>query len=236
MVARKIGENRHGKRASPQTVHRERVRTGFEDRVRASGANHVRQKTLQVERFRSGVGRGARFAHQAMANRAEQADFTARGAKNRVHQIGRRRLAVGPGHANEFQHLGGTPKIICRGDGQRLARIRQLGSTEIRGKRLGTRLLAGNGDGSPRNGIRDKLIPVGFFSADGNKQRARLHFAAVIGEFERFPDRHALLRPVHVRCRAAISQAAWDHAPRRALFFCAALSLCSATLTAFALT
>ena len=162
MVARKIRENCHRKRASPQTVHRERMRTGFENGVRASGADHVRQKALQVERFRSGVGRGARLAHQPMANRAEQADFATRGAENRVHQVGRRRLAVCPGHANELQNLGGMPKIICRGDCQCLARVRDLDPGKFRGNCPGHWLLAGDGDRSARDGVGTNLLPSVF--------------------------------------------------------------------------
>ncbi len=109
MVAREIRENRHRERASPQTVHRQRVRTGFEHRVRASRANNFRQIFLQIERFRSGVRRGQRLAHQAVADRAQQADFAARRAQNRIHQISGRGLAVCPGHANEFQHFRGAP-------------------------------------------------------------------------------------------------------------------------------
>ncbi len=71
VVAREVRENRHGKGASPQTVQGQRVRTGLEHGMGASGADHVGQRILQVERFRSRVDRRARLTHQTVGDRAE---------------------------------------------------------------------------------------------------------------------------------------------------------------------
>ena len=149
----------------------------------ASRPNHVRKEALQVERFRSGIGRRARVAHQAMTNRAEQANFTARRAKNRVDQIGRGCLSVCPGHANEFQNFSGASEIVCRGDGQRFPCVGNPNPGEIGRDRSRVRLLAGNGDCSAGDGIGNKIIPVRFFAANSNKKSPRLYLAAVVSDF-----------------------------------------------------
>ena len=59
MVTCKICEYSHRERASPQAVQRQRMRTGFKYRVRASRANDFGEVLLKIERFgRGSLARG----------------------------------------------------------------------------------------------------------------------------------------------------------------------------------
>ncbi len=72
MIAREIRENRDREMAAPQAVHCQRVRTGFQHRVRAARIADFREHLLQIERLGRGVHRRAAAPRRLIAGGADR--------------------------------------------------------------------------------------------------------------------------------------------------------------------
>src|SRR4029077_8068418 len=109
MIARQIGENGNGKAAAPKTIEGQRVRTAFQNRVRAARPDDFGKETLQIERFgRGGSGRIG-FERRAIFDGAEKTAPQTGGADDRIEQKTRGGLAIRSGNSSELQLVGGTP-------------------------------------------------------------------------------------------------------------------------------
>ena len=71
VVAGQIREDRGGKAATPQTVLRQRMGTGFQYGVGATRVHHFGKKSLQLERLRRGGGGRAGLKRRAIGDGAE---------------------------------------------------------------------------------------------------------------------------------------------------------------------
>ena len=234
MIAGEICENRHGERAAPQTVHGQRMGTRFKHRVRAAGANDFSEVSLQIQRFGRGVRRRTNFSAQPVAYGAKQPGLAARRAQDRIHKIRNGGFAVRPSDADKLQNFRGTAIEIRSGNRQGLSRVSHLNPRKLRGKRSGIRQLAHHGNRAAGQGVGHKFIAVGFFSADGNEQRAGFHGAAVIGN-----GRDLQVAVCGCRARSTPRRSLARRTAARAVpadVICASLSTWSATLTAFVLT
>ena len=126
------------------------------------------------------VGRGTSLRGRAMANRAEQAAVPAGGGKYRIDQEAGRGLAVGAGDGDRAADApAGRPKKFAA-----------ITASALRASSTRTQLtsgIAGGGGSSltiamaPRgDGVGSVMIAVGGFATNGNKERTRDGFAAVV--------------------------------------------------------
>ncbi len=116
-------------------------------------------------------------------NRAEEPGFRSRSLDDSVDERGCRGLAVRAGHRYELERLGRVPEEICRGDSQRLARMRHANPSHARRYRRRRHIFAGNGHCSTRHRVADKSVSVRLGPMQRKKQRAWLHLARIANHF-----------------------------------------------------
>ena len=85
----------------------ERVRTDFHRYPPATRAQHLAHHLLDLHRFRRRTRRGNNALADLILHRAQQSGADARLLQDGFDHEGRRRFAVGAGHANDFQLLRG---------------------------------------------------------------------------------------------------------------------------------
>src|SRR5713101_12989 len=102
MVARQIREDGRSKAAAPETIESERMRTAFQNRMRAARPNDFGKEALQVERFGRGGFRGISFEWGAVFDRAEEPTAQTGGVNDGVQKKARGGLAVCSGDSDEL--------------------------------------------------------------------------------------------------------------------------------------
>jgi hypothetical protein len=102
VVARDVGQHRGRKADVVDALQRQRVRGDFHRDGRRAGGAHLRQQRVQVERQRGRVSqRPGRVVAKRPAQRSDHAARDPRGLEHVADQVGRRRLPVGPGDADD---------------------------------------------------------------------------------------------------------------------------------------
>ena len=172
MLARQVRKNRGGKMATPQAVHRQRVRTRFEHRKLPTRIANLRKKALQVHRFRRGVRRGIFAERRVISDRSEKAGFCAGSLHDGIHQRSRRGFPIRTGHRHQLQRIRRMPEKVCRCDGERFARFTHLNPGYAR------RNIAGAGaslaiTAAPRETASCRKVFPSAFAPCNAKNRAR---------------------------------------------------------------
>src|SRR5260370_1396521 len=106
------------------------------------------------------------------------------------------------------RHFGGTSEIIRRHRSQCLARVRNFDPRKFSWNRLRPGLLAQDCNSPARHRIGHKLVTVRFLPVYGDKQRARSHFAAVVGDL-RDPQIAVLRCPIRLDAPQQSHQPDW---------------------------
>src|SRR5260370_20880303 len=97
------------------------MRACYKYAVAPAGIADLGQKSLQVHRFRCGVGRRIIAERRVVGNRAEEAGLRARSLDDGVDERGRRGLAVGARHRYELERRDWMPEEISGGEGPPLS-------------------------------------------------------------------------------------------------------------------
>ena len=172
--------------ASPEPVHRQRMRAGFEHCVRSTGIANLRKKSLEVHRFRCRIWRWIVPERRVIRDRSEQAGLRPGGLHDRIHDRSSGRLSVRAGHRNELQRVRGMPQEIRCGDRQRLARFSNLNPHHTRRNPAGSWLFARNGHRASLEGVLNELVSVCLGPVQGKKKRARPHLPRITGHLMNF--------------------------------------------------
>ena len=123
VLAAEVGEHGHVEADPPDPLQVERVGGNLHQAVGHARVEHVLQHPLEVGRFgRRPPGRELEV-RSAVADRPDDPGREARLLENGFEDVGRRRLAFGPGDADELHPVGRVAVEIGRAEGQGLARI-----------------------------------------------------------------------------------------------------------------
>ena len=200
MIAGQIGEDPRGKAATPEAIKGKRVRTAFQNRVRAARPNDFGKEAVQVERFGRSGFRGIGFVRGAIFDGAKEAAAQAGGVNNGIEKKARGGLAVGSGDSDELQLVPRMAVEVRGNNRQRLARIwcmqpshgsgkwlrRYFGVLGLRLQRLaalrGGRHFADDGHCSALDGGADEAIAIRLFAANGDKNRTGRGLATVVDD------------------------------------------------------
>ncbi len=109
VVAGEVGEERGREAHAGHPPLGQRVRGDLHRAGRVPRLEHAPEELLQLGRVRRGVERRDRDAADQGLDRADQARPVAGGLEDRPQQEGRGGLAVGAGHPDHPQPLGGPP-------------------------------------------------------------------------------------------------------------------------------
>ncbi len=160
------------------------VGADLHDRIRAAVVPHLGEQGVDVDRLRRGAERGQRAAADVVADRPDQPDLVAApGEVLREHRD--RGLPVRAGDAGDVEGLVRATVEAPRHLGQGPADVGHL--DEIDRKVRAEILLRDDGHGPPVDRLLDEVVSVGAETADGEKQGAGHHAAAVRDETGHLP-------------------------------------------------
>ena len=176
MIVAETGEDADVEPAVADALEREAVRAGLDHGVGAAVGGHLGEQGLHDFGFRRRLARlvAPPFAADVEFDAVDQPAAMARGFEDRVRQVGGRALAVGAGHADDLEVFGGESVPGGGEVGQRGPRVLNLDHRDVGIRRLGGPDLARVGLDDDRgragcDGLRDVLVPVGAFAADGDE-------------------------------------------------------------------
>src|SRR5579859_2630702 len=195
--------------AAPQAVQCERVRACFEHCKASSCVPDLRKKSLQVNRFWSGVGGGIFAKRRVIRDRPEETCLRAGGFDDGIDERSSRGFPVRSGHGHQLQRLRRMPEKICRGNGERFSRLAHLNPHHACRNRGWSCLLADDGHSAARNSVANERVPIRLRTMQSKKERARLYFAGIAGDLPNFQ----ILRGRRKACFRAMQQFAQFHAP-----------------------
>jgi len=149
------------------------VAGGFEDAPGAAGDEQLREELLDLDRF---LGALTRLVLPDVVGELEidggrESGAQPRGLEHVRHEMDRRGLAIGPGHADELQlprrvieELGGQVR-------ERGARVRHHSDRHPRRHRV----LRHDRDRAARHRVGGEVVPVAVEPRDRDEERALLH-------------------------------------------------------------
>ena len=181
MVARQVGEDAGGEAQVVGAAQRQRVRRHFHHARAAALRAACRAASAAAPALpASCAARRASRAADAVADRADAPALDAGRLEDRGEHVGRGRLAVGAGDADQRQLLARIA-VERRGElGQRRARVRHLDPGH--GDAGGRRRFRDDGDRAVGDGLRREARAVGVDAAQRDEHRARLHLPRVVGD------------------------------------------------------
>ena len=103
VVAGEVGEDRRVETASHDPIECEGVGGHLHRHVGCAELQHVGEEGLEHGRLGCGERGGTRRVAAAVGNRADHAGLPARRPPDRFEEVGRGRLSVGAGHADQLQ-------------------------------------------------------------------------------------------------------------------------------------
>jgi hypothetical protein len=159
---------------------RQRVRRDLHHAGAAAFLEHLAQHLLQLRRLGGRPGSVELARADPVADRPDPPALDPRRFEDRREHVGRGRLAVGAGDADERQLLAGIAVEGRRDLGERRARGGHLepghGDAGRRGR------LRDHRDRAVRDRLRDEPGAVGVDAAQGDEQGAGLHLPRVVGD------------------------------------------------------
>ena len=162
--------------ATPQTIHGQRVGAGFQDGVFSAGIAHFREHSLQVDRFRRGVGRGISSGGvpYAIVPKRPVLDLEALMMASTSEVV-----VVFPlvPVSRPLQSVGGVIVEICGGDGQSFARVADLNGGDLEFECCDQGFFGGDSHCAAADGVLDKSFPIFFCAAQREEKCTGLYFA-----------------------------------------------------------
>ena len=179
VVLRQVGKHPHREAYPRHAVQHERMAGHLHHHVRAAGVRHLPEELLQLV----ALGRGALGVDELRADHvavgADEAHFgVARDLQQQLQQIGRGRLAVGAGDADDRHLRGRVAEEVAGHQRQRLAAVLHQHIGDIRLRR-GFAYGALRAEAGGRGYV---LVPVGLKAAYGHERRPRRGPAGVVAD------------------------------------------------------
>ena len=169
VVVGQIGEDATGEMQPCNTVLRHTVRAHLHEGIFAARIDHLLQQGVQLNRVGRSVCRRDDFTVDDVLNRREQPAVVARFGEEPVQQSGDGGLAVGAGHAHQFQLLRGISEEIGSPDAQHISRVVDLHVGDVFSF-LARQFLAHNHSSTFFDGALDVVVAVDLRTFDGKKQ------------------------------------------------------------------
>ena len=195
MVLRQIREHRHVEREPLGARERERVRGHLHRHAPHPAVAHVREHRLQIERLRRRLVGRARLVAEHVLDRADHAGGETARAQQRFDQVRGRRLAIGPGDADEREL---ARWVAIERAGEPRERHPHRGHEHLGHRQVRDRLALGDDDRrASADRVRDEVAAVLLEARDRDKAPAGLDAARIAGDRRHRARRvadHALLR------------------------------------------
>ena len=178
MVLRKVGEDGPAEVHARHAILIESVGGNLHKGHLHACRAHAPKHGVHVEAVRGGHGRVLAVPGPAVGNSAEDARPLPRRSEKVIEQVGGRRLAVGPGHADHGERQGGR---AVAGPGQKAERLTRIGAVHHFGLAAGPGVL-GTADHigrAPAHSVRNEVSAVGAAAGQSHEHAAGRHLARI---------------------------------------------------------
>ncbi len=176
MILRQVREHGGGEPRARHAAEREGVRGDLHRAGPVAAVGHRPQVGLEVDRLGGGALHLTLAAGDDRLDGAEQPGLGPARFQQAAHQIGRRRLAVGPRHADQFEL---ARRMLVEAVGNDPHRVSHRRDDELRGVEFELAL-----DDERRRAGRERVSgeagTIDVEAADAEEQRARLDTSTVI--------------------------------------------------------